>query len=93
MLKIREQNPEEKVVILSMNAINPAKQAEAEAKRYNIPFDVVICRGAGVIRDYEVTKLPQVFIIDDKGVIQASELFMQADQMKGVLDKLLTPTR
>ncbi len=88
-MKIREQYPEDKVVILAMNAINPAKQAEAEAKRYNIPFDVVVCRGAGVIRDYEVTKLPQMFIIDGKGIIQASELFMQADQIKGILDKLL----
>lgn len=41
------------------------------------------------MRDYQVTKLPQPFIIDPSGVIRTSELFLKADKIKQVLDELL----
>jgi alkyl hydroperoxide reductase subunit AhpC len=72
-----------------MNAINAAQQSAAEAKRYNITFPTLLCRDTGVIRDFEVTKLPQLFIIDQKGIIQASALFLDTEKIKVVLDKLL----
>lgn len=72
-----------------MNSINPAKQAEAEAKRYEIEFPVLVCRQTGVVSDYKVTKLPQLFIIDQTGIIKSSELFLKSDDIKEVLDTLL----
>jgi hypothetical protein len=72
-----------------MNAINPAKQAEADAKLYGIPFDVLLCRNTGIIRDYEISKLPHIFIIDGKGVIRESKLFLKTEDIKTILDQLL----
>lgn len=72
-----------------MNAINPAKQAEADAKLYDIPFDVVLCRDTGVARDYKLDKLPQIFVIDGKGIIRESKLFLKSADLKTILDKLL----
>jgi hypothetical protein len=72
-----------------LNAINPAGQAAAEAERYKITFPVLVCRQTGVVRDYEVTKLPHLYIIDQNGMIQASELFLKAEDIKKVLDNLL----
>ncbi len=72
-----------------MNAINPAGQAAAEAKRYKINFPVLICRDSGVVSDYKVTKLPHLFIIDHEGVIRKSELFLKEKKIKEVLDQLI----
>jgi hypothetical protein len=72
-----------------MNAINPAKQAEADAKLYDIPFDVLLCRNTGVVRDYEISKLPHIIIIDGKGVIRESRLFLKSEDIKAILDGLL----
>jgi len=72
-----------------MNAINPAKQAEADAKLYEIPFDVLLCRNTGIIRDYEISKLPHIFIIDGQGVIRESKFFLKTEDIKIVLDRLL----
>lgn len=72
-----------------MNAINPAAQAAAEAKRYEIDFPVLICRESGVVRDYEVTKLPQLFIIDQQGIVRESKLFLKSEDIKVIIDGLL----
>ncbi len=76
-------------MILSMNAINPAKQAQAEAKRYGIPFPILLCRQTGVVADYKITTMPHLFIIDAQGKIRESKLFLKQDKIKGVLDGLL----
>jgi hypothetical protein len=73
-----------------MNAINPAQQAAADGKRYEMSFPILLCRETGVIRDYRVTKLPHLFIIDAKGVIRESKLFLEADKIKKILDGLLS---
>jgi hypothetical protein len=88
-VEISKQYPDSLVKILSMNAINPAPLAAAEGKRYEITFPILLCRDTGVIRDYQITKLPQLFIIDQKGVIQESKLFLEADKIKPILDGLL----
>ena len=72
-----------------MNAINPAKQAEADAKLYEIPFDVLLCRNTGVVRDYEISKLPHIIILDGKGIIRESKLFLKSEDIKIVVDRLL----
>ena len=87
--KIAEKYPEEQVKILSLNAINPSKQVAAEAKRYKIPFPVLVCRETGVVRDYQITKLPHLFIIDQEGVIRESSLFLKTEKIEEVVDNLL----
>ena len=72
-----------------MNAINPAQQAAGEAKRYQIPYDLLLCRETGVVRDYQVTKLPHLIIIDAQGVIQESQLFLKSEKIREIVDKLL----
>jgi hypothetical protein len=72
-----------------MNSINPAEQAAAEAKRYEIQFPVLVCRDSGVVQKYEITKLPHLFIIDKKGVIRFSDTFLKADGIKKLVDELI----
>ncbi len=72
-----------------MNAINPLKQAAAEAKRYDIAFPTLICRATGIASSYKVTKLPHLFIIDQTGVIAESKLYLKSKKIKEVLDRLL----
>jgi hypothetical protein len=72
-----------------MNAINPAEQAAAEAKRYHIEFPILICRETGILSDYQVTKLPHLFIIDQEGTIISSKLFLKTTNIKEVLDSIL----
>jgi hypothetical protein len=86
---ISKQFPDSTVKILSMNAINPAPLAANEGKRYEITYPILLCRDTGVIRDFQITKLPQIFIIDQKGVIVESKLFLEADKIKKILDELL----
>ena len=92
MQKIAEAYPAEQVKILSMNAINPIKQAAAEAKRYHIEFPTLICRETGIVSEYQITKLPHLFIIDKEGVIRSSKLFLKTNKIKEVLDELLAET-
>jgi hypothetical protein len=50
-----------------------------------------MCKGSGVVRDYKVTKLPQIFIVDREGVIQVNDLFMKTEEIKAAIDPLLAP--
>jgi peroxiredoxin len=87
--EISKQYPDSLVKILSLNAINPAPLAANDGKRYEISYPILLCRDTGVIRDYQITKLPHLFIIDQKGVIRESKLFLEADKIKKILDGLL----
>ncbi len=73
-----------------MNAINPPQQAAGEAKRYEIPYDILLCRETGVVRDFQITKLPHLFIIDPQGVIRQSQLFLKGEKIKEIVDQLLS---
>lgn len=50
---------------------------------------MLVCRETGVVRDYKVTKLPHLFIINQEGVIQESKLFLKTEKIKEVIDSLL----
>ncbi len=52
-------------------------------------YTVLLGRGANITSDFKVTKLPHLFIIDQKGVIQGSDRFMKEKEIKNLLDKLL----
>ena len=67
---------------LSINAINPGKLAMMEVKKHEIDFQVLEGRGSGVTRDYKVSKLPLLVVIDKDGIIRTSELYLQYDELK-----------
>ena len=52
-------------------------------------YTVLLGRGANITSDFKVTKLPHLFIIDQKGIIQGSDRFMKEKEIKNLLDKLL----
>lgn len=72
-----------------MNAINPVGQAKAEARHYGIEFPTLICRETGIVRDYKISKLPHLIIIDHEGIVRSSELFLPEDAIKSILDDLI----
>jgi len=73
-----------------MNAINPVGQAKAEAEHYKIEFPTLICRETGIVQKYKITKLPHLIILDPEGIVRSSELFLKADEMKVILDDLIS---
>lgn len=52
-------------------------------------YTVLSGRGKGITSDYKVTKLPHLFIINQKGVIYTSERFLPAEGIRDAVDELL----
>ncbi|MBC8204910.1 MAG: redoxin domain-containing protein [FCB group bacterium] len=68
--------------ILSINAINPAKKAMAEVKKYKMDFQVLEGRGSGITKEYQVSKLPLLVIIDKDGIIRTYTMYLKYDELK-----------
>ncbi len=90
MLNIKKAYDPDKVVILSINVINQKGQTEAEVKKYNMDYTVLLGRGFELTSLYKIKKLPHLFILDQKGVIQSSERFLKTEEIKEVLDRIIT---
>lgn len=88
-MNIKKEYDPKKVIILSINVINQKGQTEAEVKKYNMDYTVLLGRGFELTSLYKIKKLPHLFILDQQGVIQASERFLKTDEIKQVLDRLL----
>jgi hypothetical protein len=88
-LNIKKAYDPEKVVILSINVINQKGQTEAEVKKYNMDYTVLLGRGHELTSLYKIRKLPHLIILDQEGVIQSSERFLKTGEIKPVLDRLL----
>ena len=65
------------------------KQTKAEVKRYNMHYNVLLGRGHELTSLYKIKKLPHLFILDQKGVIQSTKRFLKTEEIKLVLDRLL----
>jgi len=52
-------------------------------------YTVLIGRGAYLTKTYEITKLPHLFILDEKGIIKSSERFLKSEKIKEILEKML----
>lgn len=50
---------------------------------------MLLGRGFELTSLYKITKLPHLFILDQQGVIRASERFLKADEIKAVVDGIL----
>ena len=70
------------IKFLSINAINPAKKAMAEIEKYRMNFQVLEGRGSGVTRDYKVSKLPLLVIIDKNGIARTSTLYLKYEELR-----------
>lgn len=89
LLNIKREYDPEKVVILSINVINQKGQTEAEVKKYNMDYPVLLGRGFELTSLYKIKKLPHLFILDQQGVIQSSERFLKTEEIKQILDRIL----
>lgn len=89
MLNIKKAYDSEKVVILSINVINQKGQTEAEVKKYNMDYTVLLGRGHELTSLYKIKKLPHLIILDQQGVIQSTERFLKTEEIKQVLDRIL----
>lgn len=71
--------------IISINAINPAGRAVSEVKKYGMDFTVLLGRGSGITRDYQVSVLPLLVIIDKEGIIREYTMYLPYDELKAKL--------
>jgi len=53
-----------------------------------MPYPKLIGRQSGITGDYKIRRLPTLYIIDKKGAIRFSGIFMKADEMADVIDSL-----
>ena len=89
MLNIKKEYDPKKVVILSINVLNQKGQIEAEVKKYNMDYTILLGRGFELTSLYKIKKLPHLIILDQKGIIQSSERFLRTEEIKQVLNRLL----
>ena len=75
--------------IMAINAINPAGRALSEVKKYKMDFQVLVGRGSGITQDYQVSKLPQLVIIDKDGIVRYYTTYMQYDEFKAAVLPLI----
>ena len=69
--------------------INQKGQTEAEVKKYNMDYPVLLGRGFELTSLYKIKKLPHLLILDQQGVIQSSERFLKTEEIKQILDRIL----
>jgi len=77
------------VQILSVNPINREGKVESDAKRYKLPFPVLVGRDTDIVKDYRIKSLPRIIIIDIKGQVAFYEKFAPAEEIQEILDSLL----
>lgn len=89
MLEIKKYYPAEKIEILSINVIDKEGQTKAEVDKYGMDYTVLIGRGEQLTSKYKITKLPHLFILDQKGIIQSSQRFLKTEEIKRVINRIL----
>ena len=72
-----------------MNAINRDGNVAADAKRFKLPYPVLVGRNSDIVKNYKLKSLPQLVIIDLEGKVALFEKFVKADEIKALLDTLL----
>ena len=72
-----------------MNPINREGKVESDAKRYKLPFPVLVGRDTDIVKDYRIKSLPRIIIIDIKGQVAFYEKFAPAEEIQEILDSLL----
>jgi hypothetical protein len=57
----------------------------SEVKKYGMNFQVLEGRGSGVTKDYAVSNLPMLIIIDKTGVIRTYTQYLKYDDLKNAV--------
>ena len=89
MLEIKAEYDSAQVAIISINVLNIKGQVQAEVKKYKMDYTVLLGRGAKISSDLKITRLPHILIVDQEGIVRASERFLKAEDIKKVLKKIL----
>ena len=76
--------------ILSVNAINSPRRVRAVADKYQLDYQVMEGRGSGIARDYQITVLPQIYVIDKEGIIRFIEMYPDYDDLQETVTPLIT---
>ncbi len=58
-----------------------------------MPYPILIGRRTRVTRDFKVTMLPYIYIVDQKGKIKEANIFLQEEDIRKVIDGLLEKTK
>ena len=72
-----------------MNIINRKGRVESDAKRYELPFPVLIGRGSDIVKDYKIKALPRLIIVDFDGNVAFYDLYAEAEEISEILDSIL----
>jgi peroxiredoxin len=71
--------------ILSINAINPPQRAISEVEKYEMDFQVLSGRESGITKDYQVSNLPLLVIIDKNGIIRTYTRYLKYEDLKAAV--------
>lgn len=61
----------------------------ADAKMFKLPYPVLIGEKSNIVKDYGLTLLPQLIIIDTEGNIALYKKFVMFEELKETLDFLI----
>ena len=53
-------------------------------------YTVLVGRGKNLTSEYEIKKLPHLFILNPKGIIHTSKRFLKKEKIMEALDEILT---
>lgn len=93
LVKIVESFGTGKIQVLGINTIDRKKRIEADLKGDKLNYPVLIGRGSGIAKKYKISVLPYLYIIDTKGIVHESKIFMKYEEIKEILDNLSPPEK
>jgi hypothetical protein len=77
------------VQILSINVKDNPGRVKSDVEAEKLPYPVLIGRRTGISKEYKISRLPNLTIIDQTGLIHTSKVFMKEDDIRKTLDALI----
>jgi peroxiredoxin len=74
------------VQILSINPIDQKGKVESDARRYTLPYPVLVGRDSRIVEQYKISGLPRLVVIGPDGKVVFYAKFAKADAIKALLD-------
>jgi hypothetical protein len=65
-----------------------AGRVEADAKNFDLPYDVLVGRNSDVIEDYQIEKLPRIIIVNKGGMITFTEKFASYEKLRQEVERI-----
>ena len=85
--------PDSVLQIIGINTQDSQNRVIKEADKLDLPYPNMIGRGTSVAKDFKITILPYLYIIDKEGTIEHGEIFVMFDMMKDIVDDLNGTTK